>query len=139
MTDTLSPSERSDRMRLIKSKDTKPEIVLRKLLLTSGFPGYRLHRADLPGKPDIAYIGRKKAIFVHGCFWHQHGCGNYKMPKSRNEYWLPKLRQNIERDKSNIEELKEMGWSVLTVWECEFKDAIELSDNIKKFMSQKCA
>jgi DNA mismatch endonuclease, patch repair protein len=135
MTDTLSPSERSDRMRLIKSKDTKLEIVLRKLLRKSGFPGYRLHRADLPGKPDVAFIDRKRAIFVHGCFWHQHGCGNYNMPKSRNDYWLPKLRQNIERDTRNIEKLKEMGWSVLTVWECELKDTITLSANIQKFMS----
>ncbi|MEW8026076.1 MAG: very short patch repair endonuclease [Candidatus Thiodiazotropha endolucinida] len=135
MTDTLSPSERSDRMRLIKSKNTKPEIILRKLLRKSGYSGYRLHRSDLPGKPDIAFIGKKKAIFVHGCFWHQHGCGKYKIPKSRNDYWLPKLRHNVERDIINTEELKAMGWSVLTVWECEFKDAIELSNKIQIFMS----
>lgn len=135
MTDTLSPSERSDRMRLIKSKDTKLEIVLRKLLREAGYTGYRLHRSELPGKPDIAFIGKKKVIFVHGCFWHQHGCGKYKMPISRNDYWLPKLRRNIERDENNIEKLSSMGWSVLTVWECEFKDASELSKKLQRFMS----
>lgn len=135
MTDTLSPAERSDRMRLIKSKDTKPEVLLRKLLRDAGYLGYRLHRSDLPGKPDIAFIGKKKAIFVHGCFWHQHDCGMYKMPKSRNEYWLPKLRRNVERDKENIEQLRARDWSVLTVWECEFKDTAKLLTKIQSFMS----
>ena len=135
MTDTLSPAERSDRMRLIKSKDTKPEVLLRKLLREAGYLGYRLHRSDLPGKPDIAFIGKKKAIFVHGCFWHQHDCGMYKMPKSRNEYWLPKLRRNVERDKKNIEQLRARDWSVLTVWECEFKDTAKLLTKIQSFMS----
>lgn len=135
MTDTLSPSERSERMGLIRSKDTQPELVLRKLLRNIGFSGYRLHRTDLPGKPDIAFIGRKKAIYVHGCFWHQHKCGKYKMPKSRNDYWLPKLRRNIERDKDNIEKLQALGWSVLTVWECELKDVDEVSNKVLRFLS----
>jgi DNA mismatch endonuclease (patch repair protein) len=135
MTDTLSPSERSERMGLIRSKDTQPELFLRKLLRNIGFSGYRLHRTDLPGKPDIAFIGRKKAIYVHGCFWHQHKCGKYKMPKSRNDYWLPKLRRNIERDKDNIEKLQALGWSVLTVWECELKDVDEVSNKVLRFLS----
>jgi len=135
MADTLSPPARSARMRHIKSKDTKPELILRALLREAGFPGYRLHRPDLPGKPDIAFIGRKKAIFVHGCFWHQHGCGKYKMPESRKDYWLPKLRNNVERDRKHKEELQAIGWSVLTVWECEFKDVAGLSKEVQSFMS----
>ena len=135
MTDTLSPPARSARMRLIKSKDTKLELILRALLRESGFPGYRLHRPDLPGKPDVAFIGREKAIFVHGCFWHQHGCGKYKMPKSRNDYWRPKLRNNVKRDRKHIEELQAIGWSVLTVWECEFKDVAGLLKQVQRFMS----
>jgi DNA mismatch endonuclease (patch repair protein) len=135
MTDTLSPSARSERMGRIRSKNTQPELILRKLLRKIGFTGYRLHRVDLPGKPDIAFIGKKKAIFVHGCFWHQHGCGKYKMPKSRNNYWLPKLIKNIERDKENIEKLRRAGWSVLTIWECELKDVIEVSNKILRFLS----
>lgn len=134
MTDTLSSTARSARMRLIKSKDTKPELILRKLLRDAGFPGYRLHRADLPGKPDIAFISKKMAIFVNGCFWHQHGCGKYKMPKSRMDYWLFKLANNVERDNKNIENLKANGWSVLTVWECELKDVGELCKKIQSFM-----
>lgn len=135
MTDTLSPSARSERMGRIRSKNTQPELILRKLLRKIGFAGYRLHRVDLPGKPDIAFIGKKKAIFVHGCFWHQHGCGKYKMPKSRNNYWLTKLAKNIERDKENIEKLQTAGWSVLTIWECEIKDVIEVTNKILRFLS----
>jgi DNA mismatch endonuclease, patch repair protein len=119
----------------IRSKNTQPELILRKLLREIGFTGYRLHRVDLPGKPDIAFISKKKAIFVHGCFWHQHGCGKYKMPKNRNKYWLPKLIKNIERDKENIEILRTAGWSVLTVWECELKDVIEVTNKILRFLS----
>lgn len=135
MTDILSPSARSERMGRIRSKNTQPELILRKILREIGFAGYRLHRVDLPGKPDIAFISKKKAIFVHGCFWHQHGCGKYKMPKSRNNYWLPKLIKNIERDKENIEKLRTAGWSVLTVWECELKDVFEVSNKILRFLS----
>ncbi|NTV67446.1 MAG: DNA mismatch endonuclease Vsr [Chlorobaculum sp.] len=135
MTDTLSPSARSERMGRIRSKNTQPELILRKILREIGFAAYRLHRVDLPGKPDIAFISKKKAIFVHGCFWHQHGCGKYKMPKSRNNYWLPKLIKNIERDKENIEKLRTAGWSVLTVWECELKDVFEVSNKILRFLS----
>lgn len=135
MADKLSPTARSARMRLIKSKNTKPELVIRKLLRAAGFPGYRLHRTDLPGKPDIAFIGRKKAIFVHGCFWHQHGCGKYKMPVSRKDYWLPKLKKNVERDRENIDKLQKEGWSVLVIWECELKDIYEVSKKILKFLS----
>lgn len=122
-------------MRLIKSENTKPELVVRRLLREAGFPGYRIHRPGLPGKPDIAFIGKRKAIFVHGCFWHQHDCKKYKMPKSRKDYWLPKLRQNVERDKKNTEELKAMGWSVLVLWGCEFNDEAGLSKKIRMFMS----
>jgi len=134
MTDTLSPSARSARMRLIKSKNTQPELVLRKLIREMGYPGYRLHRSDLPGKPDIAYIGRKKAILIHGCFWHQHDCGKYKMPKSHKNYWLPKLKKNAERDKINMKKLKTSSWSVLIIWECEIKNPEKTAKKLRKFL-----
>ena len=135
MIDTLSPKARSVRMRLIKSRNTKPELTVRKLLRSIGFPGYRLHRADLPGKPDIVFIGKKKAIFVHGCFWHLHGCGQYKLPKSREDYWMPKLRSNLARDNENIMKLQRDGWSVLNIWECEIQDIDIICQKIKDFLA----
>lgn len=118
--DKLSPSRRSANMRAIRSKHTKPEMVVRQALRAVGFSGYRLHRKDLPGRPDIAFIGRKKAIFVHGCFWHGHQCREgSRRPKSRPEYWLPKIAGNQARDARHQEELKQAGWAMLTIWECE--------------------
>ena len=107
-------------MRAIRSKDTKPELIVRKGLRAAGLSGYRLHRKDLPGRPDIAFIGRKKAIFVHGCFWHGHDCreGN-RRPQSKQDYWLPKITGNQVRDASHQQELARKGWDVLVVWDCE--------------------
>lgn len=107
-------------MRAIGAKDTKPELVVRRALRQAGFTGYRLHRRDLPGKPDIAFIGRKKAILVHGCFWHGHDCREgLRRPRARQEYWLPKISGNQVRDERHQANLISQGWSVLVIWECE--------------------
>ena len=122
--DKLDPKRRSANMRAIRAKDTKPELVVRRALRQAGFTGYRLHRRDLPGKPDIAFIGRKKAILVHGCFWHGHDCREgVRRPRARQEYWLPKISGNQIRDKRHEASLRSLGWSVLVVWECETSDA----------------
>jgi len=120
---TVAPSaQRSATMRAVKSRDTGPELVVRKLL-TKMAPGYRLCRADLPGKPDIAYIGRKLAIFVHGCFWHGHDCARgARMPKTNRPYWQGKIARNRARDAEHGQALEAIGWRILTIHECELKD-----------------
>jgi len=127
---------RSDNMRRIRSKNTVPELTVRRLLRSLGFPGYRIHRADLPGKPDIAFIARKKAIQVQGCFWHGHACpeGSRK-PKSNLAYWLPKIQRNQARDAANSAKLAALGWSVLTVWECELCSPEKLTAALAAFMA----
>ncbi|MFZ2161979.1 MAG: very short patch repair endonuclease [Sideroxyarcus sp.] len=135
MTDTLSPTERSARMRLVKSKDTGPELVVRGLCRALGHTGYRLHRKEFPGKPDIAFMSRKLAIFVHGCFWHGHDCHGYvRQPKSKQDYWIPKINRNRERDAENLAALKALGWRVLVVWECETKNLRNVSSKLTKFL-----
>jgi DNA mismatch endonuclease (patch repair protein) len=133
MVDTLTPEERGRRMALIRSSNTKPEMRVRKLLWGMGFR-YRLHATDLPGKPDIVFRGRKKAILVHGCFWHLHGCAFARMPKSRQDFWSPKLQGNKIRDAQKLGALIGSGWDVLVVWECEMKDEAALSERLKKFL-----
>ena len=120
---TVAPSpERSATMRAVKSRDTGPELVVRKLLSKMA-PGYRLCRADLPGKPDIAYGKRKLAIFVHGCFWHGHDCPRgARMPKTNRPYWQGKIARNRARDAAHLEALAALGWCALTIHECELKD-----------------
>ncbi|WP_082665029.1 very short patch repair endonuclease [Sphingopyxis sp. H115] len=121
MIDFVSPEKRSRIMRGSKGKDTRPEIAVRRVLRRLGI-GYRLHRNDLPGRPDIALIGRKKAIFVHGCFWHQHGdltCPIVRRPSSNSGFWSRKFEKTRERDIRNERALVGTGWSVLTLWECE--------------------
>ena len=108
-------------MKANKSKDTKPEMILRKALREAGFPGYRLHWKKAPGHPDIAYPGRKVAIFVNGCFWHRCPHCNLPTPKRNQEYWVPKFERNVERDKNEQEDLIRLGWTVEVVWECEIK------------------
>lgn len=121
--DKLSVERRSANMRQIKSKDTSPELLLRRMLHRLGYR-FRIHRKDLPGKPDIVFPSRRKVIFVHGCFWHQHpGCREGRVPGSRREYWEPKLARNQQRDSAAQTALKEQGWDYLLVWECELKDA----------------
>ncbi|WP_223276528.1 very short patch repair endonuclease [Sphingomonas daechungensis] len=108
----------SDRMRKIRSTDTKPEMRVRRLLHRMGFR-FRLHRCDLPGKPDVVLPRYRLAILVHGCFWHQHpGCRHARLPRTRQNYWLPKLARTQERDLRNVVELNRLGWRTLTIWEC---------------------
>jgi DNA mismatch endonuclease (patch repair protein) len=124
-------------MRAVKSKGTKPEIKVRRLLHHAGYR-YRLHRKDLPGNPDIIFPGRRAAIFVHGCFWHQHpGCPHASRPSSNNAYWTKKLDRNVERDKRNILSLEEGGWRVLLLWECELKNP-NLLQAIEGFLRGEC-
>jgi DNA mismatch endonuclease (patch repair protein) len=121
--DKLTPERRSDNMRQIRSQNTSPELALRRMLHQLGYR-FRIHRKDLPGKPDLVFPARKKVIFVHGCFWHQHpACREGRVPGSRLEYWGPKLRRNQERDANAQERLKELGWQCMVLWECELKDA----------------
>jgi DNA mismatch endonuclease (patch repair protein) len=122
-------------MRSVRSKDTKPEMLIRTYLHRLGFR-YCLHDKKLPGKPDLVFRSRQKAIFVHGCFWHQHeDCRHGHAPKSRLDYWLPKLQRNIERDRQAIEELGRMGWSSLVVWECELEDLGKCGDRVVRFLN----
>src|SRR5882724_9967510 len=119
--DTLTKAQRSERMSRIRSKNTYPELVVRRALFSLGYR-YQLHRKDLPGKPDLVFPSRKKALFIHGCFWHAHeGCSVANMPKSRTDYWQAKFQRNVERDKLNKRALRRLGWSTLTVWECQIK------------------
>jgi len=136
MVDIVSTRRRSEIMSRIRAKDTKPEMTVRRLVHSMGYR-YRLHRSDLPGKPDLTFARLKKVIFVHGCFWHQHSDPNCKLasiPKSNQHYWLPKLRKNAQRDKEVGLQLAEAGWSVLVIWECELKDRLELQANIASFL-----
>jgi len=120
-------------MARIGSKNTAPELVVRRLLHAMGYR-FRLHRQNLPGKPDIVLPGRKKIIFIHGCFWHAHGCSIGRPPKSRPEFWGPKLARNRDRDEENRAALLRAGWSVLTLWQCEIKSRIQLADRIITFL-----
>lgn len=133
MIDPLSPAQRSQRMGRIKAKNTKPELAVRRLLHKMGYR-YRIHRTDLPGKPDVAFIGRRKVIFVHGCFWHQHGCGRYKMPQSSTDFWHEKLRANVARDRRDLQALEQQGWQVLVIWECELRYKEVLAQRLATFV-----
>lgn len=126
---------RSENMRRIRGKNTRPEMTVRSLLRSLGYPGYRLHRGNLPGKPDIAYVGRRKAIIVNGCFWHGHECkkGSRK-PKSNQDYWLQKIKRNKDRDIKNQEALLNLGWRFLIVWECEINEVERLSSKLQEFL-----
>lgn len=123
-------------MAAVRSKDTQPEMIIRRLVYSMGYR-YRLHRADLPGKPDIVFGPRKKVVFVHGCFWHQHGCKGSHLPKSNTDYWEPKLKRNVERDAENFQLLTMKGWSVLVIWECELKDIRQVENKILNFLEEK--
>ena len=124
-------------MQANRSKDTKPELAVRRMLHAMGYR-YQLHRADLPGKPDIVFPGPRKIVCVHGCFWHQHdsdGCRGARVPKARHDYWGPKLARNCARDAKTVAELTLSGWDVLIVWECWLKDRDRTSTVLKAFLS----
>jgi DNA mismatch endonuclease (patch repair protein) len=136
MADTLTKAERSERMGRIRNKDTKSEMRVRKIVHGMGYR-YRLHKANLPGKPDLVFAGRKKVIFVHGCFWHRHpepSCPLARLPKSKLDFWVPKLEANRQRDEANVRELEQAGWAVLTIWECQLKNEKELKSRIQGFL-----
>jgi DNA mismatch endonuclease (patch repair protein) len=131
--DTLSQDERSERMSRVRSKNTKPELIVRKLLTSMGYR-YRLHQRSVPGNPDIVFSQRKKVIFVHGCYWHRHrNCPNCRLPKSNLKFWKPKLEGNKIRDLKNQRELTRAGWRFMVVWECEVKDS-HLGSRLKFFL-----
>jgi DNA mismatch endonuclease, patch repair protein len=136
MTDHLTKSKRSWNMSQIRSKNTGPEIVVRSLLHSLGYR-FRLHKRDLPGKPDIVLKKFKTIVFCHGCFWHQHeGCKRASSPKTNQDYWLPKLKRNKERFDFVKKELTELGWKVIVVWECEIKDLDSLKIKINSIGKQ---
>ena len=122
-------------MSSVRGKDTKPEMVVRRLLHALGYR-YRLHRKDLPGRPDIVFGGRHKVIFVHGCFWHRHaGCSKTTSPKTRRGFWAQKFGQNVDRDLRVDNELASRGWKGLTVWECETRDVDDLTHRLREFLA----
>ena len=131
--DTRTPEQRRRIMQAVKQKNTGPELAVRKLLYSHGYR-YRLHRRDLPGRPDIALGAKRKAIFVHGCFWHGHDCPKGQLPKSKLNYRGPKIEANKERDRRKQRELEELGWDVMTIWQCEIANAQALWVRIQEFV-----
>jgi DNA mismatch endonuclease (patch repair protein) len=132
MADHLSEAKRSWNMSRIRSKNTTPELAVRKILSDRGLH-YRLHDKNLPGKPDLVMRKIKTAVFVNGCFWHQHaGCKRSTSPKSNTEYWGPKLERNVSRQRRAFAELRQEDWSIVTVWECEAKDSQALEAKLKR-------
>ncbi|UOD30873.1 DNA mismatch endonuclease Vsr [Massilia violaceinigra] len=135
--DKLTSEHRSWLMRQVKAKNTKPEIAVRRLIYAAGFR-YRLHVTHLPGKPDIVFLGRRKVIFVHGCFWHGHdGCRYGRLPKEREDFWREKIKNNQARDLRNIIDLETTAWKVLVVWQCELKDCESLLEKLNEFIKKK--
>jgi DNA mismatch endonuclease, patch repair protein len=133
--DRLSPKDRSHQMSLVKSKNTGPELSVRKLVFSMGHR-YRIHSGGLPGKPDLVFASKKKVIFVHGCFWHRHeNCKMATKPASNTDYWLPKFAKTVERDRRTINALLEQGWTVLVVWECELKNMVALTERLRAFLN----
>jgi len=134
MPDKISVEQRSRIMSRIRSKNTKPEIIVRKYLHSLGYR-FRLHDKKLPGKPDIVMKMHKTAIQVRGCFWHQHGCKYSNTPKSNKSYWLPKLKKNRERDKINDRKIKKIGWKLIVIWECKINKVLsKIPKNKTKFI-----
>jgi DNA mismatch endonuclease, patch repair protein len=133
LADTRSVEQRRHIMKSVRTKNTGPEILVRKLLHSMGYR-FRLHRRDLPGTPDIVFPIRKKVIFVNGCYWHGHDCNKGKAPKSKLDYWIPKIAKNRERDQQKSAELQQSGWEVLTIWQCELADPDMLRPRLIDFL-----
>ena len=135
MADIFSKQKRSQIMSNISGKHTKPELIIRKALFAEGYR-FRLHRKDLPGKPDIVFPIRKKVIFINGCFWHGHSCKKATLPVTNKDFWTNKINKNIERDKKNTKRLTEMGWKYLIIWQCQIKKTNLKTniDSIKRFL-----
>lgn len=134
MADVHDKKTRSYNMSQIKGKNTKPEMLVRKFLHANGFR-YRLHVTNLPGKPDIVLVKHKTAIFVHGCFFHQHNCHLFKWPSTNQEFWKNKISGNVERDKKTISTLKKAGWTIITLWECDLKSK-KLQQTLTKLLGK---
>ena len=135
-TDVFDPAKRSAVMARVKSQDTKPERLIRRILTGLG-ARYRLHRKDLPGSPDVAMPGRRLAIFVHGCFWHGHDCARgSRVPKANRDYWLAKVARNTARDARTLGDLTAAGWRVETIWECEMKDRAALTAQLSTLLAE---
>jgi DNA mismatch endonuclease (patch repair protein) len=123
-------------MKAVRTKDTGAEMIVRRLLHARGYR-YRLHRRDLPGSPDIVFPRLRKVLFVHGCFWHGHECNKGRLPKSKLDYWRPKIEANKERDLRSIAALSELGWEVAVVWQCELRDESALMAKLNNFLLAK--
>lgn len=136
--DTISKDARSALMSRIRSKNTRPELTVRSILHRLGFR-FRLHRADLPGRPDIVLPRHRKAILIHGCFWHGHSCRLASKPKSNQQYWTDKIAKNKDRDARNRIELEAAGWEVLELWECDIRAATGLDERLEAFMQARTA
>ncbi len=122
-------------MSRVRGRDTKPELAIRQMVFRLGYR-YRLHGKDLPGRPDLVFPGRKKVIFVHGCYWHRHeACSLTSTPKTRKEFWNNKFRENVERDRRNMADLAKGGWSVLTVWQCEINNP-DIEERLTNFLEE---
>ncbi len=132
--DVHTPEQRSYNMSRIKGRDTGPELLVRRWLWSEGYR-YRLYRKDLPGKPDIVFSRQKKVIFVHGCFWHKHNCGHFKLPRTNREFWEAKISENIMRDRRNTKALADAGWSCFIAWECKIRKELPvLQDKLREFL-----
>jgi DNA mismatch endonuclease (patch repair protein) len=134
--DTVSKKVRSRIMRNMRSKNTRPELYVRRLLRLMGYR-YTIHVRSLPGTPDIVFKSRRKVICINGCFWHHHSCSRGRIPKSRVRFWRRKLMRNRARDQENIEKLQWMGWSIYTVWECELRPRRRIAQRLRKFLEAK--
>ena len=135
MVDHVDAAKRSLIMASVHSKNTKPEMVVRKMVYQLGYR-YRLYSDKLPGRPDLAFAGKRKAVFVHGCFWHRHpDCRYATSPKTRVEFWKSKFQANVARDELTRRKLEQMGWKVLTVWQCELKDPDKLAERLNEFLA----
>jgi len=135
MTDVHTPQQRSFNMSRIRNRNTRPEMFVRSMVHRMGYR-YRLHRKDLPGKPDLVFPGRRKVVFVHGCFFHMHDCRYGRVtPKTNADFWQTKRLSNVERDRRNVAALKGDGWKVLEVWECQTKEPELLKKRLRNFLS----
>ncbi|MDX9972326.1 MAG: very short patch repair endonuclease [FCB group bacterium] len=131
--DRVTQAVRSRIMAAVRTRDTGAEKALRSIVHRLGYR-YSLRRSDLPGKPDLAFVSRKRVIFVHGCFWHGHSCRHGCLPKSRLEYWAPKIAANKARDRRQVNELKKAGWGVLVVWQCQLKRIGAVEARVRRFL-----
>ncbi|MDP3492805.1 MAG: DNA mismatch endonuclease Vsr [Hyphomonadaceae bacterium] len=139
MADVFDPEQRSAVMRAVKSRDTAPEMKVRRAAHALGLR-FRLHRSDLPGKPDLVFPAKRTALFVHGCFWHGHDCPRgARMPQNNRDYWQAKISRNMARDKASLAALKKLGWTPRVIWECQTRDDAALSRLISRQVGKRAS